>query len=645
MRISATYTPAVGLTGTIVCASVAALFVGCAGPTPSRGELISSTPTAPSAQAVAEADAEWVLVRAPGAEAVVIVPRGTVEALRGTRMSCADGGVLDVEPLTLIVRPQDADRASAPTSVAARMGWWLGLSSGGRAGVWSAGAPLQSGPQALRVRVIRAGDHESTRAEVGGQRVGVRWLDAVPTETADPLQGRVLGEEAMESSWVRGSLAMMDLSPLTRWRARLARGELFVAQKPTGVFSDGAIEAMANGVEAQWRYGLARLARHDAALARRVAQELCRSVDFGGGVLVPGWEPDGPRVDELLERLLTSADDERAAQSASAWLEQRSTLICWVTDDAGATDATTGEPEGALGVANLTGVPLAAWASAESATGATIPAGTEITAVSPHASRRVPAGGLGPTAGSPASLSLEQAIKGQRVRLQAGEVTRTPTIYDARIPAIAPGVRIGPLQPDWRLGAWRDVRDDAPGPWSGALSAADAPWSTTGLLYRGVDAPPGEGLAAPDRWLVYLEVGVEVGAEAPSAEESVRVWLGPLGRSRAVLRVMKDGRVLDESPPADDGSVVRDMPRLARVATTSRGWALWLPVPPGAIEPGGLLRVGVERFDRRGVRWSWPRASLPWQVEPSRIAVNTTGWSERPGVTPPIRSGGAPTGQ
>ena len=49
-------------------------------------------------------------------------------------------------------------------------------------------------------------------------------------------------------------------------------------------------------------------------------------------------------------------------------------------------------------------------------------------------------------------------------------------------------------------------------------------------------------------------------------------------------------------------------------------------LPPHAIEPSGVLRLGVERLDERGVRSAWPRALLPWESEPGRAAIDTRGW-------------------
>jgi hypothetical protein len=141
-----------------------------------------------------------------------------------------------------------------------------------------------------------------------------------------------------------------------------------------------------------------------------------------------------------------------------------------------------------------------------------------------------------------------------------------------------------------------------------------------------VDAPLESGVSPPNRWLLFLELNRpqarRQSAEEMVTEEFVRVWFGPFGRGGIVLRVMPDGRVIDESPARGD-----DVPRLARAAATPNGWTCWVPIPASAIEADGVLRVGIERVDQRGVRSTWPRPSLPWQREPARLAIDTRSWT------------------
>jgi hypothetical protein len=260
----------------------------------------------------------------------------------------------------------------------------------------------------------------------------------------------------------------------------------------------------------------------------------------------------------------------------------------------------------------------------------------EIVAVPPWSTRQIAALGADPTAAQakrPPGIVADAALRGQRVTVRTGTHSFAPTLYSTRVPALAPGVVIGPFHPDWRLREWLTAGADDEyskrlGPWS-QTSLADPSWTTTGQVYRGVDAPLAGGETPPDRWLLYVELNEPAGRRGNADDLSgstdiLRVWFGPFGRSSVVLRVLPDGRVIDESGPGPGAG--RDIPRVVRVARSDHGWSCWVPLPISAIEKNGTLRIGVERVDGRGVRTSWPRPSLPWQQEPSRIAIDTTIW-------------------
>jgi len=167
-----------------------------------------------------------------------------------------------------------------------------------------------------------------------------------------------------------------------------------------------------------------------------------------------------------------------------------------------------------------------------------------------------------------------------------------------------------------------------------ATQVEDAEWATAVLLHQ-----PGEGerAAAPGRpgeivpaearlpppagpkWWLYIECRTPptpAGGLAP--DESVRIWLGPTGRPRAVIRASRDGSVRDEAT----GSAVAD----TTVVRKPDRWVCQLPVPDACLEADGTLRIAFERTDSRGVRRAWPRPMLPWQTEPGRAAVDTAAW-------------------
>ncbi|MEM8758247.1 MAG: hypothetical protein AAGF47_10760, partial [Planctomycetota bacterium] len=57
------------------------------------------------------------------------------------------------------------------------------------------------------------------------------------------------------------------------------------------------------------------------------------------------------------------------------------------------------------------------------------------------------------------------------------------------------------------------------------------------------------------------------------------------------------------------------------------GWFVRLPIPPGAIDPGGrTLTLGLERRRPSGERAAWPRSMLPWQEALGRGSIDLTAW-------------------
>lgn len=620
-------------------ALASAILIGCS-KTASRIERELATPAI--GVPVPRADAPLQILLVAGEPAVIVADAGRLPQSGEVRMRLDDGTVIQCEPIILRLRHAGPEQAADPTSMAARMGQWLGLGEGGRAYEWTTEpakrqATLRAGAAALYIQSTPAREASAPREStgtLGDQRVNVRWLDrSAPIANADTIFARPLDEAAWQSGWVQAALQVADASPLARWRARLARGTLAAAAAPVPPvmhtrIADPAIEALAGTVEHQWVAAIGAIAAEDPILARRLVERLCATIDFGGGVIVPAWEPEGPDLNALLASLLDPRPGS-ALRAATAWLDAAPPFVWWVVDDAA--DAGPGRHLGTVGVANLTGTPFAAWPETPARPGAT----PEITAVSPRTVRRVSTGATDEPDddGAPSRISADKALKGVRTTVHVGEGLVNPTVYAHPIPALAPGITVAPFHRDWNLAEWLSADE--------RLNALLAPWAlvppsdalaATGIVYRGVDAPlETTTTAAPDRWLLYVEITNPVGgAASPAADVRpafVRVFLGSFGRSVAVLRILEDGRVLDDSPPQPTGPA-RDLPRVVRIIRTPRGWSCWLPIPPSSIDANAILKLGIECVDTRGVRTSWPRPSLPWQQEPSRVSIDTAAWGE-----------------
>jgi hypothetical protein len=56
-------------------------------------------------------------------------------------------------------------------------------------------------------------------------------------------------------------------------------------------------------------------------------------------------------------------------------------------------------------------------------------------------------------------------------------------------------------------------------------------------------------------------------------------------------------------------------------------WLAIVPIPDDAVENETIVRLSLTRISPSGVRSSWPRAMLPWQSEPGRLALDLGAWS------------------
>lgn len=402
------------------------------------------------------------------------------------------------------------------------------------------------------------------------------------------------------------------LSPARRWRYRLAmdglrsltggRASIVDATSAVSSFEDPLLESMAVESEARWAAALAGLRLTHPDLARRVAARLALVVEFtgalgrrdGGAVYAPAWVSD----QDGLERLVSDLHDpnlppKRRAQRAEAWLEAQPAAVGWVLDDARATDASTGGALSTLGIGNLTEVSTLGWVSQDR------PGGSPAVAPIGAASARVF------TLASERSAAARTGAQ-QPVVFHAGSWKSGGSVAPARVGVTPPGLTIGPLLPDWTMTDWVGV--------SARLMVVEPEWATGAMLFRGPAGPSSAGSAGGpvlSGWTLYVECKRPTGGvEGP--QEFIRVWLGPTGRARLVVRAGPE-----EASAGPGVSVVTEPGR----------WAARIEIPESCVEPDGTLRLGIERGDARGVHSAWPRRMLPWQTEPGRLAVDTGSWS------------------
>lgn len=402
-------------------------------------------------------------------------------------------------------------------------------------------------------------------------------------------------------------LAPAQGDPLRRWRARLAvrglhpdpdrgvgaitpdqlRSGLVEASARVGPLGERLLEAVSNLAEARWRVGLARLWAGDPGLSLRVRHALAGAgvfeVDGGTGerVVAPVWAADARRADVLLEMLLDeSVSAESRGRRVEEWFAALPDGAMWVIDDGG---PGRGARVGAM-------ILLAGDATAIELLGESIARPSLLRTRTMSILRT----------GTPGAerAGFRLGGKDRWLGLEGGAARGEP-----------PGVAIGPAWGDASMERWLVAGE------SGVVGPADE--RLAGL----VSARP--GASGGLEWTVFIRLeGVE-----EASRERVRLWIGPYGQSRGVVTLDGDGG-LDLHRFRAWGEGLGEA-RLVGAVREGAGVRIELVLPDGAIDPDGMLHLGLERVDGRGNRWAWPRAMLPWQIEPGRRVIDTTAWMGR----------------
>ena len=512
----------------------------------------------------------------------------------GSAQECAGGSWLPTPPSFEVVRPDEPGAGMGPGSWMMRLSFPLSASG---QGFWLGGVRYEPNWLPDPRRLVNAGV------------VGRAWSSPlVEDERADPMLVRLI-ESYHEH-------------PLYAWRYDLAMdrftpGEEFDQPEDGGPIEDlAALRAeidqpepfdpitrdLADIERARWQVALARLWNADPTLSLPVRDRLAGVIESPWGFL-PAWTVDQAQIDDLLDALLdTRSSDERIARHVRSWLEESEKAIGWVIDDAGRQDAITGEFLPTIGVVNTTETTVLAWARAPD-----LSSPSDLTPLMPSQVQML--------RGEIQAMDFARPDRGAGVEVRVGDWDGYLPALGLAIPASPPGFALGPLRARWTLDAWRSM-DDA--------RAAEVPRdrSAAVLLFKGPATAiasavgPAPRAAGGQEWTLYIEARTAGG----SADDSVELWFGPYGQPLRVLRVFADGRLVDgltgKDPPGISAQVVRLADR----------WVGRLALPPGVVEEGQMVRIGVVRRDGCGLVSSWPRRMLPGQAEPGRVAVRLDAW-------------------
>lgn len=475
------------------------------------------------------------------------------------------------------------------------------------------GPEERNGPGATWVLVMQLpADAAGQSVWVGNSKLPLNWL---PAPTALIRSGDRFGwPEPMEpvkfTPEFRELLAPEAASPVRRWRYRLLTTGLDprreAEQRLTlgeSEFSDPILEALARQSEARWSVAIAWLWRDRAELAQRLVKRVACVVDFGEGHLAPAWPVDQAELDALVADLVDPdlSTDGRIAR-AETWLKSQEPMVAWLADDGGLSapdpeDESLTNTISSVKVANLTD------------RGVTLSFGAEGTRpeLSPIGPLRVAA--LSAAMPGTSMLRDEQIDASSSFVLSSGAWNVSLSPLAERVPVRPPGRTFGGLQADLTLRSWRSP--------SSAVGSTALP-DTRAMIARGSPV-----LAGEDAWYLMIECRRVNRADDP-AKDRVEVWIGPREHPRLVIQLAAIGEatLIQAEKPDEVRSIVE---RVKFVKEEAR-WLGFVPIDVACVEPESVVRIGLVRTDARGVRGSWPRAMLPWQVEPSRVLFSLKEW-------------------
>lgn len=447
---------------------------------------------------------------------------------------------------------------------------------------------------------------------VGNSKLPLNWLPAPSALVrADERFGWPAPiESARLTPELRELLSPEAESPVRRWRHRLVTTGLdprreAEARLTLGLseFSDPILEGLARQGESKWSVAIAWLWRDRPELARRLAMRLACVVDFGAGHFAPAWAIDQAELDALVADLVDPelSTDGRIAR-AETWLKAQEPIVAWMADDAGlsapdSADESLTNSVSSVRLANLTDRGLTVSIGAMGAK-------AELSAIE---ALRVAT--LATSMPGTSSVRDGESESVASIVLTSGSWGVSLSPLAERVAVRPPGRTFGGLQADLTLRSWRSPSSASGGP---ALS------DTRAMLARGAPVLGGE-----DAWYLMVECRRVSRADDP-AKDRVEVWIGPREHPRLVIQLAAIGEAtLIQAERPDD---VRSIVERVRFVKEETRWAAFVPIDAACIEPESLVRIGLVRVDARGVRGSWPRAMLPWQVEPSRVLFSLREW-------------------
>lgn len=455
---------------------------------------------------------------------------------------------------------------------------------------------------------------------IESERYEPNWLPApqrVMLETRDRADDGfwdpALTQAQQSSPLFEETLSAMRANPFSRWRVELLT-EGFSPGRDDSARADtqreldaiyasldnsdtrSVLDEVASHTRARWQIILGRLWLIDQDVARAMKHQLTRTARIGS-TWVPLWDDDNAQLAALAHDLLSPfVNDDLRVERARGWLDSRRHAMCWVVDDAGFAQRDPALLAPTIAFVALDGSRSATLARFNSDSIRESVQSAEQGVVTTH------------TLLAPARRAYEHEVIPSPRRIDVSVARENFTLLTQHSVPIAapPGLVVGPLLHDWTLDALREARSA-----QGALPRAGH--RTAALLTR--SGPPTE----PGTWRLV----VETDRPTPSAEVTLRVWVGPYSAPRAVWTISSDLGLVESRMDTD----IENEPGVRDTLEPSR-WVVEIDLPDGIVRDNELLLLGVER-ESQGIRTAWPRRMMPWDEEPGRFAIDLSGWLGR----------------
>ncbi len=513
----------------------------------------------------------------------------------GTKIDVSIDGV---EPIEADLFWISASRSKSTTQYDPLAGWVAQPKS------WSAKSPEQmvtgaapSGEGFWALLIEPPREAQGRSLFIDGVAAPVRWLSMPETNNPTHPSRADLFQE--RSATLRRTLLNASRDPLNRWRTELLDDRLraprqTVIDAHATLFDHEAIELMAQQAAWRWRLALDHLSSIDPFLGAALLDRLTAIARFDEQTQAPVWPTDEAALNSLRTALLDPdlPDTSKVALTRDTLDSSRSSTA-WIIDDAGWVEPTTGRTVVLLGVADRLDQAGLVRGSIGDRKGPSV---------------SLPSLGVARATVQATTLNPGELPSPSEVTLNVigRESTALPAL-PVGLPVQPPGFSLGPGWAPWTLTSWSN----------GSAFAAAQQLSFYALLHR---RAPTESTGS--QWQLHVECPTPSGAEPGF----LRVYLGPSNAPIARLRIDPAGLQTEEIKAAMERDPVS-------ITSTDDMWIATIDIPQSAIEPGGILRIAVERYDSNGARATWPRPVLPWQQSPGRAALNLLAWN---GLTPTV---------